>query len=101
MSYDPVLSVRVPVAVHNELKALAEQRGRSVGELVRSILSYELDDGLRRQRERREEALDQVLFTAIAVEGLLDRHTDPNLRAQVLQVWRDRLDAEGRGDARA
>ena len=101
MSYDPVLSVRVPVAVHNELKALAEQRGRSVGELVRSIIAYELDDGLRRQRERMEEALDQVLFVAIGVEHLLHVHPNRELLGQALKIWRDRLDAEGRGDARA
>ena len=66
-----------------------------VGKLVRLLIARELLG----TSDRIADALDQVLFTAIAIEGLLDRHTDPNLRGQVLQVWRDRLAAEGRPHA--
>lgn len=97
MSYKKYITVRMDGAMHADLMALVNERQTDVGKLMRQLIARELLG----TSDRIAEALDQVLFTAIAMEGLLDRHTDPNLRAQVLQVWRDRLDAEGRGDARA
>lgn len=91
----------MPAAVHTELKALAEQRDCGVGELVSSFIAYELDEQVRRRRERPEEALDQLLFMATGVESLLTVHPNRELRTQVLKIWRDRLEAESRTDARA
>ena len=95
MSYQKLIAVRLSDEMHDSLQALARERGMDVGKLVRLLIARELLG----TSDRIADALDQVLFTAIAMEGLLDRHTDPNLRAQVLQVWRDRLAAEGRPHA--
>lgn len=95
MSYKKYITVRMDSTMHADLMALVNERQTDVGKLMRQLIARELLG----TSDRIAEALDQVLFTAIAMEGLLDRHTDPNLRAQVLQVWRDRLAAEGRPHA--
>ena len=95
MSYKKYITVRMDGTMHADLMALVNERQTDVGKLMRQLIARELLG----TNDRIAEALDQVLFTAIAMEGLLDRHTDPNLRGQVLQVWRDRLAAEGRPHA--
>ena len=42
---------------------------------------------------------EQILFIALAMDGLLNAHPDPQLRPTMVRLWRERLAEEGRSDA--
>lgn len=94
MSFDTLFSFRVTPTEHAGIKALAEQRGLSVSALVRSIVKRELATRLMRER-RKQEALNQILFLAILIDGVF-AECEPDLRAELVQVWRDRIGEEQR-----
>lgn len=91
MSYQKFVTIRMSDAMHAALHALAKERGTDVGKLVRQLISQELSG----TRDRLPEALDQILFLAIMVDGVYAQR-EPELRAQLVQIWRDRLADEGR-----
>lgn len=45
------------------------------------------------------ELRQNMLFLAIALDGLLQAHPDPELRPRILNIWRARLAEEGLTDA--
>lgn len=93
MSYDPVLSIRVPVTVHARLRALADERGLNVSELIRLVLL----DALGRnefEQSRKDEAIEQILFLAMAADNFLAAQPDQTLRNTTIQMWHDRLAEE-------
>ena len=94
MSFDTLFSFRVTPTEHAGIKALAEQRGLSVSALVRSIVEWELAARPIRER-RKQEALDQILFLAVMIDGVFAER-EPDLRAELVQVWRDRVAEEER-----
>ena len=69
--------------------------GIDAGKLVRQLIARELSTA----PDRVLEAQDQILFIAIAIEGLMAAHPDPDLRARMVHIWRDRLEEEGRRHA--
>lgn len=90
MPYRDVVTIRVSCAMHADLIALAAKRQTDVGKLVRELVAYELTLG----RDRVREAIDQILFLAIAMDELLAAHDDETLRDHVLEQWRNRLREE-------
>ena len=59
------------------------------------MVRRELAGGPDQGTEQRE----QILFIAIAMDGLLNAHPDPQLRQTMIRLWRERLAEEGRSDA--
>lgn len=90
MPYRDVVTIRMSGAMHADLIALAAKRQTDVGKLVRELIAYELHLG----RDRVREAVDQILFLAIAMDELLAAHDDETLRDHVIEQWRDRLREE-------
>ena len=83
MSFNTSFSFRVTQTEHAAIKALAEQRGLSVS-ATRPI-----------RERRKQEALDQIRFLAILIDGVFAER-EPDLRAELVQVWRERLAEEQR-----
>ena len=90
MPYRDVVTIRMSGAMHADLIALAARRQTEVGKLVRELIAYELTLG----RDRVREAVDQILFLAIAMDELLAAHDDETLRDHVIEQWRMRLREE-------
>ena len=91
MLYPFSFNVRLDSAMRAGLLGLARDRGLDAGKLVRQLIARELSAA----PDRALEAQEQILFIAIAVEGLLAAHPDPDLRARMVNIWRDRLAEEG------
>ena len=94
MSYHELIAIRLSSAMRTELSALAASRQTDVGKLVRRLIANELAGS----RSRFEEAIDQILYLAIAMDGLLATNPNPDLRENMLRLWQDRLAEEGRSD---
>ncbi|WP_162527232.1 hypothetical protein [Sphingomonas solaris] len=95
MSYHELIAIRLSSAMRAELNALAASRQTDVGKLVRRLIANELAGS----RSRVEDAIDQILYLAIAMDGLLATNPNPELRNNMLELWKDRLAEEGRSDA--
>ncbi|WP_156680479.1 hypothetical protein [Sphingomonas profundi] len=95
MSYHELIAIRLSSAMRAELNALATSRQTDVGKLVRRLIANELAGS----RSRVEEAIDQILYLAIAMDGLLAAHPNPDLRHDMLRLWNERLAEEGHSDA--
>jgi hypothetical protein len=95
MSYRNIISFRVGDQMRADLEALATARDTDVGKLLRLLVRRELADIGISPAEQRE----QILFLAIAMDGLLGAHADPTLRTTVIDLWRERLVEEGRRHA--
>ena len=92
MSYHEFITVRMGGAMRADLFALAVTRQTDVGKLVRQLIARELAGA----HDRTAEAYDQILYLAIAMDGLLGAHPDRDLRPKLLRIWQDRLAEEGR-----
>ena len=95
MSYEDLIAVRLSSSMRADLSALAQARQTDVGKIVRRLIAGELSGA----RERVDEVLDLVLYLAIAMDGLLAAHPDPELRQEMLRLWKARLAEEGRPHA--
>ena len=95
MSYHNVLSFRVGNELHADLLALVAKRGTDVGKLIRSLIYRELRGGIDQALEQYE----MTVFLAIAMDGLLLAHPDPQLRPKLIKLWQERM-AEERPNAR-
>ena len=95
MSYHELIAIRLSSSMRAELAALAHARQTDVGKIVRRLIANELSGA----RERIDEVLDLVLYIAIAVDGLLAAQPDPELRHEMLRLWKARLAEEGRPHA--
>ncbi len=91
MPYRKFVTVRMGDAMHADLLAFTGGRDLDVGKFIRQLIDRELKGS----RDRVSEALDQVLFLAILIDGVYAER-EPDLRAELVQVWRDRLAEEGR-----
>lgn len=94
MSYRNLIACHVSDAVHAEFQALAQSREMAVAELLRKMVIRELAE-----REHAREQREQVLFLAIAMDGLLGAHPDPQLRPHLIRLWQERLAQEERRHA--
>ena len=95
MSYHNVVSFRVGNELHADLLALTAKRGTDVGKLIRSLIYRELRGGIDQALEQYE----MTVFLAIAMDGLLLAHPDPQLRPKLIKLWQERM-AEERSGAR-
>lgn len=87
MSYPDVITFRVSRAMRLNLARLAGERDVDVAKLLRQLIARELAGGPDRTRD----ALDQLLFVALALEGLLQAHSDRELHPTIVRLWRERL----------
>ncbi len=92
MAYQELISVRVSRQMRAELDALAHARDTDLGKLLRAIIRRELLGAASTPAEQHE----QILFIAIAMDGLLGVHPDPDLRESIITLWRERLAQEAR-----
>ena len=90
MSYDYLIRLRVSQAMAADLKSLAERRETDLCKLLRRAALRELAEGPDPDSNLRE----QMLFTAIALDGLLAANPDTGLRARIIKIWQDRLAGE-------
>lgn len=95
MPYRNIISFRVGEQMRADLEALAVSRDTDVAKLLRLLVRRELSGERITPAEQRE----QILFLAIAMDGLLGAHADPMLRETIIGLWRDRLAQEGRPHA--
>jgi hypothetical protein len=95
MPYRNIISFRVGDQMRADLEALAGSRDTDIGKLLRALVRRELSGERISPAEQRE----QILFLAIAMDGLLGAHVDPTLRTTVIDLWRERLIEEGRRHA--
>jgi hypothetical protein len=95
MSYSQFITVRLTAELFHELNRHAARSQTDVGKLVRRLIVAELYG----KRDRISEAIDQILYLAIAMDGLLATNPNPDLRNDMLRLWQDRLAEEGRSDA--
>jgi hypothetical protein len=89
-----MIACHVSDAVHAEFQTLAKSREMTVAELLRKMVIGELS-----QRHHAREQREQVLFLAIAMDGLLAAHPDPELRPRLIRLWQERLAHEEQRDA--
>jgi hypothetical protein len=92
VSYPDVITFRVSRAMRADLERLAVEHQTDVGKLLRRLVAREATGG----PDRIAEALNQLLFVALALEGLLQAHPDRELHPTIVQLWRDRLVEEKR-----
>lgn len=92
MSYRNLVSCHVSDAVQADFAALAKSRDTTVAALLRQMIIREIEA----PPDFSEQMREYILFMAIAMDGLLAAHADPELRPRMIQIWRDRLDQEGR-----
>ena len=92
MSYSNNMNFRVGDQMRADILALAIARNTDTGKLLRAMVRRELARGPDHVTEQRE----QILFIAIAMDGLLGAHPDPQLRPTMIRLWRERLAEEGR-----
>ena len=92
MSYSNNMNFRVGDQMRADILALAIERNTDTGKLLRAMVRRELARGPDHVAEQRE----QILFIAIAMDGLLGAHPDPQLRPTMIRLWRERLAEEGR-----
>lgn len=91
MPYRKFVTIRMDDEMHAALLAFTGGRDLDVGKYVRQLIARDLNGS----RDRVPEALDQILFLAILIDGVYAER-EPDLRAELVQVWRDRLAEEGR-----
>ena len=92
MSYSNNMNCRVGDQMRADILALAIERNTDTGKLLRAMVRRELARGPDHVTEQRE----QIMFIAIAMDGLLGAHPDPQLRPTMIRLWRERLAEEGR-----
>ena len=92
MSYSNNMNFRVGDQMRADILALAIERNTDTGKLLRAMVRRELARGPDQVTEQRE----QILFIAIAMDGLLGAHPDAQLRPTMIRLWRERLAEEGR-----
>ena len=95
MSYHINMTFRIGEQMRADLFALAAERNTDAGKILRALVRRELAGGPDQGAEQRE----QILFVAIAVDGLLGASPDPELRPTIIRLWRERLAEEGRSNA--
>lgn len=93
-SYRNQISCCVSDQVAADLSTMATSREITVAALVRQAIVRELYT----RKDPTAEIFRHVVFVAIAVDFLLDRLTDTELRSRVIELWRDRMAKEGQHD---
>ncbi len=86
------LACYVPDQVGNAFVERARSRNLTVASALRQLVIADLYRGADPAELRQN-----ILFQTFALDGLLASHNDPDLRARVLRVWRERLAEEDRG----
>jgi hypothetical protein len=95
MPYRDIINFRVSAAMRADLEQLAKERETDIGKLLRQLIARELSGAPDQLREQRE----QILFLAIAMDGLLAAHPDTELRPRLVRLWQQRLAREGSSHA--
>lgn len=93
-SYRNQISCCVSDQVATDLSTAAASREITVAALVRQAIVRELYA----RKDPTAEIFSHVVFVAIAIDFLLDRLTDTELRSHVIELWRDRMAKEGQHD---
>ena len=93
-SYRNQISCCVNDQVAADLSTMAASREITVAALVRQAIVRELYT----RKDPTDEIFRHVVFVAIAIDFLLDRLTDKELRSRVIELWRDRMVKEGQHD---
>lgn len=87
------LSCYVTSDISAAFLARAKARNLTGSSALRQLVINDLFGPAFDPREQR----NHILFMAIAMDGLLDAHPDPELRPRLIQIWRDRIaEEEGR-----
>lgn len=96
MSYRNLVSCHVSDAVRVDFFALAKSRDMTVASMLRQMIVREINMPQDWSREHH----NHILFVAIAMDGLLEAHPDPELRPRLIDIWRERIEREEsrRGD---
>lgn len=95
MPYRNLISCHVSDAVRDSFYALAKSRELTAAGLLRQMIVREIGDPSDHAREQRS----QILFLAIAMDGLLAAHPDPDLRPRLVRLWQERIAREEQCDA--
>ena len=95
MPYRNLISCHVSDAVRDSFYALAKSRELTAASLLRQMIVREIADPRDHAREQRS----QILFLAIAMDGLLAAHADPELRPRLVRLWQERIAREEQSDA--
>lgn len=75
--------------------ARAKARDLTVAAALRQLVINDVFGAAFDPREQR----DHILFMAIAMDGLLEAHPDPELRPRLIEIWRERIAREDQSDA--
>lgn len=95
MPYRNLISCHVSDAVRDSFYALARSRELTAASLLRQMIVREIAD----PRDHAAEQRSQILFLAIAMDGLLAAHSDPELRPRLVRLWQERIAREEQSDA--
>lgn len=87
MPYRNLVSCHVSDPVQADFVALAKSRDMTVAGLLRQMIVREIDAPPDFTRDMR----NYVLFMAIAMDGLLEAHPDPELRPRIIEIWEERV----------
>ena len=90
MSYETIIAFRASDAMRVALDQLAEERETDIGKILRVLVAREL--GI--VRDPLADLREQMLFAAIALDGLLAANPDASLRPRIIKIWQDRLAGE-------
>lgn len=92
--YRNQISCCVSDRVAADLSTVAASREITVAALVRQAIVRELYN----RKDPTAEIFRHVVFVSVAIDCLLDRLTDTELRRHAIEVWRDRMAKEGQLD---
>lgn len=95
MSYRNLISCHVGDALRTAFYDLAKSRDMTVASLLRQMIVREVHAPPDFSLEIR----DHILFMAIAMDGLLEAHPDPELRPRLIEIWRERIAREDQSHA--
>ena len=89
-SYRNQISCCVTDKVAADLSAIAASREITVAALVRQAIVRELYF----RKDPLPEIHRHMIFVALAVDGLISRQPDPEFRARIIELWRQRIAEE-------
>ena len=75
--------------------ARAKARNLTLAAALRQLVVADLFGSAVDVREQR----NTILFIAIAIDGLLHAHPDPDLRPRLIEMWRERVAREDQSHA--
>lgn len=93
-SYRNQISCCVSDQVAADLSTVAASRDVTVAALVRQAIVRELYT----RKDPTAEIFSRVVFIAVAIDCLLDRLTDTELRSTAIKIWRDQMAKEDQRD---